>query len=209
MLGQEINHSQNNNTFMSARYFPVSITAEAALENFALGTPHQSTSYKAAPDRTASFFGRGLYDYKSLYYATFTFRADGSTKFAPGKQWGVFPAGSIAWRLSKEKWMKSVRFISELKLRASYGLAGNNRISDDLWHNIYRVYSGSSAPGFNNEEYNYYQFADQTYLYDPDLRWETTITRNLGLDFGIFKNRLTGTVDVYWNTTKDLVTRDR
>ena len=56
-----------------------------------------------------------------------------------------------------------------------------------------------------NEEYNYYQFADQTYLYDPDLRWETTITRNLGLDFGIFKNRLTGTVDVYWNTTKDLL----
>ena len=103
MLGQEINHSQNNNTFMSARYFPVSITAEAALENFALGTPHQSTSYKAAPDRTASFFGRALYDYKSRYYATFTFRADGSTKFAPGKQWGVFPAGSIAWRLSKEK----------------------------------------------------------------------------------------------------------
>ena len=205
MLGQEINHSQNNNTFMSARYFPVSITAEAALENFALGTPHQSTSYKAAPDRTASFFGRGLYDYKSRYYATFTFRADGSTKFAPGKQWGVFPAGSIAWRLSKEKWMKSVKFISELKLRASYGLAGNNRISDDLWHNIYRVYSGSSAPGFNNEEYNYYQFADQTYLYDPDLRWETTVTRNLGLDFGIFKNRLTGTVDVYWNTTKDLL----
>lgn len=60
---------------------------------------------------------------------------------------GVFPAGSIAWRLSKEKWMKSVKFISELKLRASYGLAGNNRYSDDLWHNIYRVYSGSSAPG--------------------------------------------------------------
>ena len=90
---------------------------------------------------------------------------------------GCVSCGSIAWRLSKEKWMKSVKFISELKLRASYGLAGNNRISDDLWHNIYRVYSGSSAPGFNNEEYNYYQFADQTYLYDPDLRWETTVTR--------------------------------
>lgn len=205
MIGQELNHSQNDNTFMSARYFPVSITAEAALENFALGTPHQSTSYKAAPDRTASFFGRALYDYKSRYYATFTMRADGSTKFAPGKQWGLFPAGSMAWRVSKEKWMKSVKFISDLKLRASYGLAGNNRISDDLWHNIYRVYSGSNAPGFNNDEYNYYQFADQTYLYDPDLRWETTITRNLGLDFGILKNRLTGIVDVYWNTTKDLL----
>lgn len=205
MLGQEISHAQSDNTFMSARYFPMSIKAEAALENFALGTPHQSTSYKAAPDRTASFFGRALYDYRSRYYATFTFRADGSTKFAPGKQWGVFPAGSIAWRLSNEKWMKPARFISDLKLRASYGLAGNNRIGDDLWHNIYRVYSGSNAPSFNNEEYNYYQFADQTYLYDPDLRWETTITRNAGLDLGFLKNRLTGTIDVYWNTTKDLL----
>ena len=92
-----------------------------------------------------------------------------------------------------------------MKLRASYGLAGNNRIGNDLWHNIYRVYSGTSAPAFGNEEYNYYQFADQTYLYDPDLKWETTITRNIGLDFGFFRNRLSGTVDVYWNTTKDLL----
>ena len=205
MLGQEINHAQNDNTFMSAKFFPVSVTAEAALENFALGTPYQSTSYKSAPDRTASFFGRALYDYKSRYYATLTVRADGSTKFAPGKQWGYFPAGSIAWRLSNEKWMKPVKFISDLKLRASYGLAGNNRISSDLWHNIYRVYSGTSAPAFGNEEYNYYQFADQTYLYDPDLKWETTITRNIGLDFGLFRNRLSGTVDVYWNTTKGLL----
>ena len=101
--------------------------------------------------------------------------------------------------------MKDVRFISELKLRASYGLAGNNRINDDLWHSVYAVKSGSTAPEFNNEEYNYYQFADQTYLYDPDLKWETTITRNLGVDFGFFKGRLSGTFDVYWNTTKDLL----
>ena len=205
MIGQEINHSQSENTFMSARYFPASITAEAALENFALGTPNQSTSYKEAPTRTASFFGRALYNFRNRYYATFTMRADGSTKFAPGNQWGIFPAGSIAWRLSNEPWMKKVRFISELKLRASYGLAGNNRINDDLWHSVYSVKSGTTAPEFNNEEYNYYQFADQTYLYDPTLKWETTITRNIGLDFGFFKGRLEGTLDMYWNTTKDLL----
>lgn len=205
MIGQEINHSQNDNTMMSARYFPVSITPEAALENFALGTPNQSTSFKDTPVRTSSFFGRALYDYRARYYATFTLRADGSTKFAPGKQWGYFPAGSLAWRLSNERWMKTVRFVSELKLRASYGLAGNNRINNDLWQNVYRVYSGNSAPAFNNGEYNYYQFADINSLFDPDLRWETTITRNLGLDFGFFNNRLTGTIDFYWNTTKDLL----
>ncbi len=205
MIGQEINHSQSDNTLMSARYFPISITADAALENFALGTPNQSTSFKDTPVRTSSFFGRALYDYRNRYYATFTFRADGSTKFAPGKQWGYFPAGSLAWRISNESWMKPVKFISDLKLRASLGLAGNNRIGNDLWQNIYRVKSGNSAPAFNNGEYNYYEFGDVKYLYDPDLKWETTITRNLGLDFGFFNNRLTGTIDLYWNTTKDLL----
>ena len=205
MIGQEINHSQTDNTLMSARYFPISITADAALENFALGTPNQSTSFKDTPVRTSSFFGRALYDYRNRYYATFTLRADGSTKFAPGKQWGYFPAGSLAWRISNESWMKPVKFISDLKLRASLGLAGNNRIGNDLWQNIYRVKSGNSAPAFNNGEYNYYEFGDVKYLYDPDLKWETTITRNLGLDFGFFNNRLTGTIDLYWNTTKDLL----
>jgi len=205
MIGQEINHSQTDNTLMSARYFPISITADAALENFALGTPNQSTSFKDTPVRTSSFFGRALYDYRNRYYATFTFRADGSTEFAPGKQWGYFPAGSLAWRISNESWMKPVKFISDLKLRASLGLAGNNRIGNDLWQNIYRVKSGNSAPAFNNGEYNYYEFGDVKYLYDPDLKWETTITRNLGLDFGFFNNRLTGTIDLYWNTTKDLL----
>lgn len=205
MIGQEINHSQTDNTLMSARYFPISITADAALENFVLGTPNQSTSFKDTPVRTSSFFGRALYDYRNRYYATFTFRADGSTKFAPGKQWGYFPAGSLAWRISNESWMKPVKFISDLKLRASLGLAGNNRIGNDLWQNIYRVKSGNSAPAFNNGEYNYYEFGDVKYLYDPDLKWETTITRNLGLDFGFFNNRLTGTIDLYWNTTKDLL----
>lgn len=205
MLGQEINNSENDNTFMSARYFPVSVTAEAALENFSLGTPYQTTSYKSAPTRTASFFGRALYDYKNKYYVTFTIRADGSTKFAPGHQWGTFPAGSLAWRISNEEWMKSIDLISDLKLRASYGLAGNNRISDDLWHSIYAVNSGSTAPGFNNEEWNYYQFTDTKNLFDPDLKWETTITRNAGLDFSFFKNRLSGTIDLYYNTTKDLL----
>jgi TonB-linked SusC/RagA family outer membrane protein len=205
LIGQEINNAQSDNTFTSVRYYPVSITAQAALENFSLGTPNQSTSYKSAPVRTASFFGRALYDYKQLYYATFTLRADGSTKFAPKHQWGYFPAASIAWRLSNEEWMKSLSFISDIKIRASLGQSGNNRISDDLWHSVYRVYSGASAPAFNNQEYNYYQFADQTNLYDPNLKWETTITRNLGVDFSLFDNRLSGTIDIYKNTTKDLL----
>lgn len=205
MIGQEINHSQSDNTYMSARYFPVSITAEAALENFSLGSPYETTSYKGAPVRTASFFGRLLYNYDSRYYATFTMRADGSTKFAPGKQWGTFPAASVAWRISNESWMNDLSFISDLKLRMNYGLAGNNRISDNMWQNVYRVYSGSSAPAFNNQDYNYYQFSDSKNLGDPDLKWETTITRNIGLDFDFFKGKLSGTLDFYWNTTKDLL----
>ncbi|MGV8093902.1 MAG: SusC/RagA family TonB-linked outer membrane protein [Mangrovibacterium sp.] len=202
-LGQEISHSQVSNTFMSARYFPYDIQAEAALESFARGTAWNATSFKDSPERLSSFFARVLYDYKQRYYATFTVRADGSSKFAPGKRWGYFPAGSIAWRIDNEPFMKSVKTVSSFKLRGSYGLAGNNRIANDLWRKQYRI-ENSSAPGFNNADYSYYVF-DAQYLYDPDLKWETTVTRNAGLDFGLFRERLTGTADIYWNTTKDLL----
>ncbi|WP_082943997.1 SusC/RagA family TonB-linked outer membrane protein [Alistipes provencensis] len=204
LLGQEINHSQSESTFASARYFPATITAESALNNFSRGTPYITSSEKGTPVRMASFFGRILYNYRNRYYATFTMRADGSTKFAPGKQWGYFPGGSVAWKISEERFLKNAKAVSELKLRLSYGLAGNNRISDDLWRQTYSI-TTDGAPGFNNQDYSYYQFSNTQYLFDPSLKWETTVTRNAGVDFGFFDNRLTGTVDVYWNTTKDLL----
>jgi TonB-linked SusC/RagA family outer membrane protein len=139
------------------------------------------------------------------YLFTVTFRADGSSKFAPTNRWGYFPAGAFAWKLSDEPFMKSVRWLDNLKLRASYGEVGNNGINSNLW--------SQSWGSVTDQRYQYaidrarqsaYDLASST-LANPNLKWETTITRDIGTDFNLFKSRLSGTVDVYWNTTKDLL----
>jgi TonB-linked SusC/RagA family outer membrane protein len=151
----------------------------------------------------ASFFGRINYQYDSRFLLTLTARADGSTQFAPGHQWGFFPAASAAWRVSNEKFMEGVNFVSDLKVRASYGAVGNNRLANDLWRVLFMP-SDNRPIGFGDVAQPYYTYATSQ-LPNPEIRWETTITRNVGLDFGLFKNRLNGTLDIYWNTTKDLL----
>ena len=203
MVGQELTHSQTRSTSTSARYFPLGIKPEAAFDNQGMGTPYQHTSTTSTPDRIASFFGRVNYNYSNRYMFTFTMRADGSTKFAPGRQWGYFPAAAVAWRISEESFLKDSEVLSNLKLRFSYGATGNNRIDSDMWRNVYKI-SQSKAPGWNEVTNSYYE-PGSTYLTNPKLKWETTYTRNLGVDFGLFKERLFGSVELYWNTTKDLL----
>lgn len=202
MIGQELNHNQAITNFISTRYFPVSITPEAAFDNMALGEAYKTTSTKSTPERLSSWFGRIMYDYNRRFYATITLRADGSSKFAPGNRWGMFPAGSVAWRISEEKFMKGSIF-SDLKLRLSSGASGNNRISSDLWKSTYAL-SSSKTPGWNEVINTYYGYGS-SYLPNPSLKWETTITNNIGIDFGLFNGRLSGTLDMYINNTKDLL----
>ena len=150
LLGQEIHHSQNTTTYMMNRYFPRNFTAREAWNNMSFGTPYQSTTELSTSDRTASFFGQANYNYKHRYLLSATFRADGSTKFAPGYQWGYFPSISGAWVISEEPFMKDVKWISQLKLRAALGLAGNNRISSDMWRILYTINS-TGGPGFGEQ----------------------------------------------------------
>jgi TonB-linked SusC/RagA family outer membrane protein len=150
-----------------------------------------------------SFFGQVFYQLKDKYLFNITGRADASSKFAPGKRWGIFPAMSFAWRLSKESFMENVNFVSDLKWRISYGEAGNNRIQNDMWRRTYRI-STNRPIGFNDVPQAYWGAASSI-LVNPDLRWETTITRNTGLDFGLFNSRVSGSLEFYWNTTKDLL----
>lgn len=202
LLGQEINHAQMHTDFLSTRYFPVNITPKAAFDNLTLGEAYKTTSKKNTPERLSSWFGRIMYDYNRRFYATFTLRADGSSKFAPGNRWGIFPAGSVAWRISEEKFLQDT-FVSDLKLRFSTGASGNNRIASDLWKSTYAL-STSKTPGWNEVINTYYTFGS-SYLPNPSLKWETTITNNLGLDFGFFNGRLSGSLDLYLNNTKDLL----
>ena len=205
LLGQEIQSKQTKETFMKNRYFPRYITADKALNNMNLGRPWESTTSLSTPERTASFFGQANYNYEHKYLVSVTMRADGSTKFAPGEQWGYFPAVSGAWVLSRESFLENNEVISNLKLRAAIGLAGNNRIDDDMWR--YTVNS-TSGPAFGEATENgeqWYGIGDGKTYPNTKIKWETTLTRNVAFDLGLFNDRLTITPEFYWNTTKDLL----
>ncbi len=204
MVGQEMKNSQTTLKTYSTRYFPENTTAEKAFDNLSLGTPFENSSSASSPSRISSFFGRINYGYKDKYLATFTLRADGSSKFASNNRWGLFPAGALAWRISNEDFLKDNPTVSNLKLRLSYGTSGNDRIDADLYQKLYGVSSNRPA-GWGEVSHYYYTFYNTKYVYNPDVKWETTITRNLGIDFGFFKERLSGTLDIYWNTVKDLL----
>ncbi len=201
LLGQEIYQTRQNEINNQQRYFPIGVTAEKALAQLSLGT-----SYPLFPktieleSRILSFFSRINYSFDNKYLATFTVRSDGSTKFAKNQRWGYFPSGSLAWRLSEEEFLKNSGLISDLKLRASYGEAGNNRVEDFLYTPIF---SSSSAPYGLNEQlrtgYNVLTLAN------PNLKWEKTISKNLGIDISLKNHRVQMSVDAYQNDTRDLL----
>jgi TonB-linked SusC/RagA family outer membrane protein len=203
LIGQEVlARGKGFEEYNRAKYFSVDITPEKLFSTMGLGTTDIHTTTEIAPEKTASYFGRIIYQYNSKYIINLTARYDGSTQFAPGKQWGLFPAASFAWRISSEEFMSEMPFITDMKFRASYGAVGNNNIASDQWRLLFRPeparpYGAGDAPN------PYYTFASSQ-LTNPDVRWETTITRNIGLDFSLF-NKISGTLDFYHNTTKDLL----
>ena len=207
LVGQEIHHSQQTSNGLMNRYFPRAFTAREAWNNMGFGTPYLSPSSLTTADRTASFFGQASYNFNHKYLLSATFRADGSTKFAPGKQWGYFPSISGAWVMSEEPFMKDISWISNLKLRAAFGLSGNNRIDNDMWRVLYAINS-TGGPGFGEVT----PFGEQYYgnnggnkFSNKDIKWETTITRNIAADISLFNGRVSITPEFYWNTTRDLL----
>ena len=203
MVGQEMKSSQSSSKTYTTRYFPVNTTAEKAFDNLALGTPYENSSSSGSPTRISSFFGRVHYGYREKYFIDATLRADGSSKFGANNRWGFFPVASVAWRMSNEDFLKDSPVVSNLKLRLSYGASGNDRIPSDQTLKYYGISSNRPAGWGETSRYYYKFFSSQ--LYNPDMKWETTITRNLGIDFGFFNERLSGSLDFYWNTVKDLL----
>ena len=208
LAGFEMQGKDGRTNQSTARFFPQLISPEQALANMGLGSAYQVTSSMDVPDRTASYFAQANYNYKHKYYLSATFRADGSSKFAKGKQWGYFPSISGAWVISEENFMQSQSVINNLKLRASIGISGNNNINDDMWRFLYTVKS-TGGPGFGEATVNgeswYANTADGKTYPNPNIKWEKTLTRNAALDMGFFNDRLTITPEVYWNTTSDLL----
>lgn len=209
MIGQEYVASNNESMEMIGKYFQKDITPEkmfASMASNSKATGAQTISSNLGQeDRTISFFGRANYSLMDRYLVTFTMRADGSSKFAKGNRWGYFPAAALGWRVLEEPFMESVKdYMSNLKLRFSYGTAGNNRIGSAMFETSYKAYSGSKYYGQGNAQKPHYTL-NNSQLANPTLKWETTITRNVGVDFGFFNERLSGSIDYYWNTVKDLL----
>lgn len=207
MVGQEIVSKGSDYNYMYGTHFGADLSPEKVFANMGLADGTMSIkSFENMDDNLASFFGRAGYNYRERYLATFTLRADGSTKFAKGNQWGYFPAGALAWRVIEEPFMEGIKnslALSNLKLRVSYGEAGNNRIGDALFESNYAIQIAKTY-GLGDKQNNYYATAN-TQLPNPDLKWETTITRNVGLDFGLWGERLNGGIEFYKNTAKDLL----
>lgn len=209
LVGFELFNKQSEKTYQKNRYFPNNITADKALNNMNLGSPYESSSSLGTANRTTSYFGQLNYNFDHKYLLSATFRADGSSMFAPGHQWGYFPSVSGAWVLSSEEFMKDFTWLSELKLRAAIGKAGNNNLDPDMWRYLY-VNNSTAGPAFGesggaNDGEHWY--GPDKYLPNPDLKWETTLTRNFAIDLSLFNGRLRVTPEYYWNTTSDLIYR--
>jgi hypothetical protein len=208
MIGQETSINNSDYNYIYGTKYSKAYTAEKVFANFGLANGVTTIkSYISPQEKLSSFFGRFNYSYKEKYLITFTAREDGSSKFARNnhKRWGFFPAAAAAWRIIDEPFLETTKdWMSNLKARFSYGEAGNNRIGNTLYVLTYSLNTGSKRYGVGETANNHYS-ATNSYLSNPNLIWETTVTRDIGLDFGFFNERVNGTLDYYWNTAKKLL----
>lgn len=196
VAGYQYEYFNGRYTYFSRSGFPNNSVDELTGAN-------ASTSYtdgSSYEERTASYFSRLNYDYAGRYLVEVNMRADGSSKFAPANRWGYFPSVSAGWRLSEENFLKGVGWLSNLKLRGSWGSLGNNRAVDRYYY-LQRIGLGVNYT-FNNVLAT---GATQTAANNPDITWERTKEANVGLDIGFF-NKLNVTLDVYNRRTTNILT---
>lgn len=154
------------------------------------GEPNMRSGGTATKWGLMSYFASGTYGYDNKYFATATMRADASSRFGPNSKWGYFPSVSGGWIISKENFMQKIDWISNLKLRASWGQSGNQEIPD----NAYQTLVSTSGGVVNIIRYG-----------NPDIKWETTTQTNFGLDLSILKNKLSFTTDYFEKNTDDIL----
>lgn len=202
LVGEETYDLRNVSQSSLFRNYPLFTAYDVAFKQTSLGVPFAGYPQLGETRYTSlSFFGRASYSYKDKYLFSANLRRDAASKFAPDQRWGSFPSGSIAWRVKKEKFLENVDFINEMKLRFGFGTIGNNRIQDYLYLTTFSN-NGSRFYGINNQAVNgYYPVS----LVNQNLKWESTVNRNYGVDLTLFKNRLDLSVDYYNNSSKDLL----
>ena len=153
-------------------------------------------------NRLLSYYGRLIYTYNNKYIVSGTVRTDGSSRFNPDGRWGTFPSAAFTWKIKEEPFLKNGNGISDLKLRLSYGITGQQEgIANYSYLPNYGVSLNNSL--YQLGETFYYMYTPVAY--DSDIKWETTETYNAGIDYGFMNGRISGTVDVYYKKTKDLL----
>jgi TonB-dependent starch-binding outer membrane protein SusC len=202
LLGQEFIFRQEEELENIVHGFPASFNFQDATRLSAQASANSIDNYLFPDDKLLSFFGRINYDYMGRYLLSGTFRADGSSRFSKGNRWGYFPSAAFAWRISDESFMEFARpWLDDMRVRFSYGTAGNNNIPSGQMAQTLEVRNTTWVNAFNS-----YWAATST-MANPDLKWETTVTRNVGIDYTTLNGRLTGSFEGYINNTKDLLIR--
>lgn len=203
LLGEEMTLTRSNQVRMQSNDLPSFYDAEMAWNFMSSGNPTAVVNYYNPNDNMLSFFGRLNYDYKSRYSLGATLRADGSSKFAAGNRWGFFPSAAASWTISNEDFMSRFTSLRLLKLRYSFGTAGNNNIPTGQIVKIYSPHAVSEIAATISSG-DIYMTAGSV-MNNPDLTWETTYTHNIGLDFGVLNGKVAGSLEVYQNDTKNLL----
>ncbi|NOU59546.1 SusC/RagA family TonB-linked outer membrane protein [Marinifilum caeruleilacunae] len=192
-LGMTYEETKDDNSTVTAIGFPSDDfqTLNSGAETSSFGGVKTEFSF-------LSYFVRANYKFKDKYLANGSFRRDGSSRFGEDKRFGNFYAGSLGWIISREEFLANQDWLSFLKLRGSYGVVGNAGISNFASRGLYQ-----------GSYYTTYTGIRPTQLPNPDLKWETTSQLDIGLDFGLFNNRINGEFDVYYKKTKDLLLNQR
>jgi len=199
MIGYTEEKERNEELAGSKRNF---INSELRQINASIGTKDdQSVSAGANEWALASFIGRFTYDYNSRYLFEFTARRDGSSRFSPGKKYAFFPSFSAGWRITEEEFLHFSDIVSNLKVRASYGKQGNQ--GKELYPTAQKLGINTAIDVFGSSPVTGVTLGSPV---NENLSWETKTTTNIGLDYGFFKDRLTGTIDVYNEMTDDIIT---
>ncbi len=195
IVGQEYLSDHLSYLKIGAANFP---NINFGLNDMSLGGTPEIPVTRITENKLLSYFARANVNINQKYLLAASIRADGSTKFGANHKWGYFPSASFAWRASEEDFMKEQDFMSNFKLRLSYGTSGNNRIDDylslSLLETLWIPNGNGTSPGLGSRQ-----------LENPDLKWETNITGNFGIDAGFLDNRIQITLDLYNTDTKDLL----
>ena len=199
MLGHESAGTGYESLLGQSKDFPFE---NFGTDNLGLGATPSKVNTTRTKSMRLSFFARGFYSYDDRYMLTATFRADASTVFSPKHKWGFFPSFAASWNMKNEAWLKDIDPISTMKLRAGWGTVGNDRITNYLSIDLYT----DSKIGMGTTTYT---ALTPKQIANYDLRWEGSMTTNIGLDLGFFDNRLNITLDGFVKDTKDLLIQQK